>query len=442
MPKKTASFFDACGLTTKMIVQIAYETGFCRRASGKIVVADLLKYFCEESVKGTVTHNDLAAKIHTATGVFASRQAYWRRINDVTCVNFFKAILTAIMFSKFDPHELDQLKKIGRFKRILIQDSTIIQLPKRLFDIFSGVKNAQSTTCHARIQGVYDILSGRFVKFAIDPYFKNDLSVAADIQVESGDLLLRDRGYFVPKIMGDHKKIGVDTISRYKHYTLLFDPLTNKSINLLELLKLHGSVDRRVLVGEKQKIPLRLLAVPVNEETANLRRMKAKKESKGHAPSWELLQLMSWTIFLVTIEDPAITIRHILILYGLRWRIENIFKTWKSNFSFSKIHNVSEKQLQVLLRARLIMILLFYHNAFMPLRCEVLRKYQQELSLMKFMRFVTRNLGLLQKLLVSRCWNETLLNAITRYCAYEKRKRQNFMTIFNNISMDLLEALP
>jgi hypothetical protein len=36
-----------------------------------------------------------------------------------------------------------------------------------------------------------------------------------------------------------------------------------------------------------------------------------------------------------------------MALYGLRWRIENIFKTWKSNFSFGKVHTVSEQQLRV-----------------------------------------------------------------------------------------------
>jgi IS4 transposase len=40
-----------------------------------------------------------------------------------------------------------------------------------------------------------------------------------------------------------------------------------------------------------------------------------------------------------------------MALYGLRWRIENIFKTWKSNFSFGKVHTVSEQQLRVLLTA-------------------------------------------------------------------------------------------
>ncbi len=39
----------------------------------------------------------------------------------------------------------------------------------------------------------------------------------------------------------------------------------------------------------------------------------------------------------------------ILRIYGLRWRIETIFKTWKSHLSFNRLHRVSEVELKPLL---------------------------------------------------------------------------------------------
>jgi hypothetical protein len=68
------SVLNACGLTSDLIRRIARQTGFCKRASGKIDVIDFLNHFCEESVKGTVSYNDLAAKMQAATSVSASRQ--------------------------------------------------------------------------------------------------------------------------------------------------------------------------------------------------------------------------------------------------------------------------------------------------------------------------------------------------------------------------------
>jgi hypothetical protein len=208
---------------------------------------------------------------------------------------------------------------------------------------------------------------------------------------------------------------------------------------LLEALTRSGSVDRMVLAGANKDIQLRLVAIPVTEEIANLRRMKAKKESNGHAPSQELLRLMSWSIFLVTLENPALTILEIMALYGLRWRIENIFKTWKSNFCFGKVHTVSEHQLRILLTARLIMILVCYHYAYGPLSGEILRRSHKPLSLMKFMRYLRQNLDRLPLLLLPHFWNDPLLDAIARYCTYDERKRQHFIAHFDAILNDLAQ---
>jgi hypothetical protein len=309
----------------------------------------------------------------------------------------------------------------------LIQDSTIIQLPATLFECFSGVKNATTTTCNARIQGIYDLCSGRFVQFSIDPYSKNDLLAAPEIQVEPGDLVLRDRGYFVLSTIAAMKVRGADTISRYKHKTSLYDEKTHEKIDLLDLLTKRNKVDMLVLAGENKDLRVRLLAVPVPEEVANLRRMKAKKEFKGHQPSAEILALMAWSIFIITLEDTAITVTQIMAFYGLRWRIENIFKTWKSYFSFDKVHQVSENQLRILLMARLIMITISFQHAYIPLFNLVLNRSGKQLSLMKFMRYVVKNLSRLPYLLVPDLCSIPALDAVARYCTYDKRKRRNFV---------------
>jgi hypothetical protein len=270
--------------------------------------------------------------------------------------------------------------------------------------------------------------SGHFIQFSIDPYSKNDQAATLEIPVQAGDLVLRDRGYFRIQAIDEHKRAGADSINRYKHDTALYDPATGQKINLLELLTRNGSVDMLVGAGFGQTVHLRLIAVPASEETANLRRMKAKKEMNGHAPSQELLKLMSWTIFLTTIADPSITFKEILALYGLRWRIENIFKTWKSYFNFQKVHNVPEIQLRVLLNARLIMITLAYERLFLPLLGQVYRASGKLVSLIKFTRYITQNLALLPRLLNSPTLPLQLFRALQRYCTYEKRNRPNFMT--------------
>jgi len=428
MKKETDPFdlFSCAGLNREKIRQLAFETGFCKRESGKISASDFLIHLCLESVSGTVSYNDLAAKVEAHTGIAATRQAYWER-TDEPCVRFFQSVLEHIMLSKCGPSLIHSIKRHRRFKRILLQDSTIIKLPLRLFEVFSGVKNAHAAVCNARIQGIYDLISGRFIHFSIDPYSKNDQAATLEIPVLAGDLILRDRGYFRIQAVEEHKKAGADSIYRYKHLTTLQDPTTGHNINLLALLHRNGSVDMLVGTGPEQTFPLRLMAFPAPEETANLRRMKAKKEM-NHSPSKELLKLMSWTIFLTTITDASITFKEVAALYALRWRIENIFKTWKSYFSFQKIHNVPEIQLRVLLKARLIMITLAYEKLFWPLLHQIYRTRGRLVSLIKLMRYITQNLDLLSRSCNPLTFSRPLCEAVYRYCTYEKRRRPNFMT--------------
>ncbi len=385
-----------------------------------------------------IEYNDIASKIGVNTGAQASRQAYHQRMG-AECQEFFEKILASVMASKGRFDCLDPTTVSDAFSRILVQDSTVIRLPLRLFEVFSGVKNAHSAVCNARIQGIYDLLSKRFVGFSIDPYSRNDLSAAFDIDVEPGDLVLRDRGYFSVPNMLELKENGADSISRYKHKTLIYDVESGKEINLLEYLRKHGSMDREVLVG-KEKCKVRIAARPVDEETANLRRMKAKKESSSKKPSEELLALMSWTIFFTTVEIEALTFDMILKLYGLRWRIENIFKTWKSHFSFNKIHNVSQKQLRILLTARLTMIVFIYQRLFRPLSTRIKERFEKKrLSLMKFSNHIRKNLEFIYELLdIQNILKETE-EIVVRYCTYDSRKRKNFETQLEQILLETNE---
>jgi len=195
---------------------------------------------------------------------------------------------------------------------------------------------------------------------------------------------------------------------------------------LLKYLKEKGSVDTMILAGSKEKYKVRIIAAPVSEEIANVRRMKAKKESHSKSPSKELLELMSWNIFVVTISAPEITFEIVLKIYGLRWRIENIFKTWKSNFNFDKIHNVSEQQLRVLIRARFIMIVLVNQHLFNPLLGKIKKISDKQFSMMKFMRYISRNINVIPKISDIQNISNNVLQALIRYCTYDKRKRLNF----------------
>ena len=397
-------------------------------ASRKIDPLAFVSLLLGESVKGTPSYNDLAARAEAVGGPSVSRQAIWKKVNE-RCVRFLQAILARVIIAKL-PGTLDDTRRsCGRYKRVLVQDSTVLRLPLWLFEQFSGVANAHCRVCNARIQVVYDLVAAEFVSFSVDPYTKNDLKAAPELELREGDLVLRDRGYLICDEIQRHVDAGADCIYRHKHKTIYVDPQTGDEIDLGARLDRDGSIDMDVLLNNEAKTPVRLVAVPVAEETANLRRMKLKKEAKGHAPSAQLLHLMSWTIFITTVPRSRASFRELLATYGLRWRIETIFKAWKSNMNFADMHNVSENQLHVLLTARLTMIVVCSHIVYRPACRRIRDDYGRELSMMKVTNYLVQNQERIPAILTAlrdATGREPVLAALARYCTYDSRKRPNF----------------
>ena len=123
-----------------------------------------------------------------------------------------------------------------KYKRIIIQDSTIINLPQRLFSIFSGISNGHVQVANARIQIALDILANIFIHFSLDSYSTNDIKAANQLPIQQGDLIIRDRGYFSIAEIKRIIKEAAHFIYRYKHGINYCDVNTGVPINLLKKL--------------------------------------------------------------------------------------------------------------------------------------------------------------------------------------------------------------
>jgi len=409
------------------LIEIAIETGFIKRKR-LIYPLDFLSAVCTESAIGTASYNDIAAHIDADSGLCVSRQAIWKKVT-TPCEDYFKKVLALIITSKTNTYFIKTLKTQFKYKRILVQDSTIIRLPTALFSEFSGVANGQTKVCNARVQCVYDLISEQFVSFSVDPYSKNDLTAAPEIILEQDDLVLRDRGYLMLDEIQRHIDNNAHCIYRYKFNMVLKDQLTEKQIDLFSILKKEKCLDMKIMLNNKAKTIVRLLAYPVSKEVADNRRMKAKKENKK-SPSKEYLESLSWSIYITTITDENIDYAFIYEAYSLRWRIEIIFKCWKSNMGFAKIHNVSSIQLKVWLLARFIMIIICAQLIFIHCRLIVNAAFNKDLSLLKLTNYLLRNTIKIANIMEEinnfeqkpgRC-----IMALAKFCTYDKRNRRNY----------------
>lgn len=414
------------GISRNTLLRLAYETGLIKRKRA-ILPGDILFAICKESVGGTVSYNNIAVQIEIDKDVAVSRQAVWKKVNE-QCKQFFQKVMEILILSKVNNIELNNMKRNSKYKRILVQDSTIIKLPLRLFEIFSGISNGKSKACNARIQGTYDLMAEKFIAFSIDTYSKNDLLAAPELVLEESDLVLRDRGYLTLDEMARHVKKGAEFIYRYKYKTKLFDPLTKKPIDITAELEKNSNLDMIVELNDKERTLVRLVTAQVSEETANKRRMKAKKENKS-TPSKGYLIQQNWTIFLTTISKEDADFVSILNIYSLRWRIEIIFKSWKSNMEFSKIHNVSNIQLHIILLARFIMAIIFTQYLFKQCRGIVKKHLNKYLSLLKVTNYFAKHLEKISDINnelknYKDSIGKTIRN-LSKYCSYETRNRIN-----------------
>jgi len=413
-------------------LKLAKELNFTKRTPRKIDGVNWLAAVCEECLHGSPSGNDLASQIQTISGGDPSRQAVNLRLNQAF-QDILQRLLEKVMGEKIDRNESPAAETTHPFRgyrRGLVQDRTIIQLPGPLFADFSGVSNAQASVCNARIQATDNLRDSRRVGFSIDPYNKNDLTAAPELPLQQGDLVLRDRGDLVLDEIQRHRNAGADCIYRHKTGTIYLDPQTLDPIDLPALLKGQGQLDLEGLLNNEALTRVRLVTAPVDAETANLRRMKAKKETKGHHPSQAVLELMDWTIFITTIPATLAGFKEILAIYGLRWRIEIIFKAWKSHLKFPLLHRVSKLQMAILLKARLLIITACTNLVYGPLERRLLQNYDRRLSLLKFMRFLSKSPARFIRVLQSPsfCQQEHRVfhEALVRYGCYDKRKRQNY----------------
>src|SRR5882724_3796983 len=88
-----------------------------------------------------------------------------------------------------------------------------------------------------------------------------------------------------------------------------------------------------------ERVAVRLVAHPVPEAVANERRRRARANRDQRCiPSKEKLYLLGWNIFVTNVTSRVWPLRAIQPIYRVRWRIEIIFKAWKSHLGLRQLN--------------------------------------------------------------------------------------------------------
>jgi len=409
--------------------KIARKSKFYQRTPQKITAFAFVKSLCNAAYQEIFSYSKVAFLLGLL-GVDISRQAVAERINRHSVV-FVRQVLNAVINNLSGLCSTFDTGVFKTFGNVFVQDSTNISLPQHLADAYPGSKN-QTNKINAgmKIQATFNLANERLTNFSLSPFTRTDQSASKDILnlVKTGDLVIRDLGYFVLSVFEAFIQKGVFFLSRYRNDVTIYCPKSGNKLNLLNLLKKNSSLDIDILLGCNQRLPVRLVALSVPEHIANERRRKAKNNRDRRCnPSKESLQLLGWEIFVTnvgcTIWDPLT----IWKIYAIRWRIEIIFKAWKSHLSLDKIpQRVNQNELEVYIYAHLLNIT-FFHVFFDQLNHYMIKKHNRHVSMLKIAPLFDQIVNSI--VLSSGSFNveqetQLLEKAILKHCCYEKRKKR------------------
>ena len=313
----------------------------------------------------------------------------------------------------------------------MLQDSTNLSLPQKLKVFFPGARNQSGkTSASVRLQTTYNALTETFVSFWLTAFGCNDQCASPSILdiIQNGDLVIRDLGYSSLRVFRSIGEKEAFYLSRYFHSIALFYP-NGKRFDLLGSLKKHGTLDEWLLAGAEEKLSVRVVAIPVPETIAGERRRKLlHSRDKRTIPDPTHLALLGWEIFLTNVLQKTWDAETVGRIYGVRWRIEIIFKSWKSHFKIDAFDDPTPMEVELLIYGRLIYITLFQTCFFTVLARFAYQTTGKHLSVLKTADFFSQRM--LPALLTGSDYT-LILQQILKHCTYEKRdKRANYGQIF------------
>jgi len=358
-----------------LIETLARRAGLMVRKARKVKPGDLLLGWIKGVITGRTSYAAIADTVAQTTGETVSKQDIQQRTSSAL-IRFLMSVLGSLLTPEDGQRVTTAVPSF--FHRMIVLDSTHVPFPSNLAPFYpSGRNQTKKSFATAKIQAVYDLLHEQFVRFFISPYTESDSrlgwSMIADV-IESGDLIMWDLGYFALATFRHIAEQGAYFLSRLKPNCTLIDPEDpSKTLSLLEMLQNQATtVDRPVLLGKRDRLPVRLVAVPVTPEVAEARREKAAhNRDRRYKPSSTYLALLGWNIYIVNVPSSVLAPTQIEALYRLRWRIEILFKIWKSEFHLRLVPSqpLSLYQAQALLLVTLIVVTLF-HQVMIPLAVE------------------------------------------------------------------------
>jgi len=269
---------------------------------------------------------------------------------------FLLTTLNDLMEQRYAPTQVSLQK--SSIKRIIIEDASGQAMPKANAENFPAHGNHHGATAGVKVDFAYNVLTGEIISHILEQATTQDKSIGKEVivEVKTGDLVLRDMGYF-----SLHE---FSAIEEQNAWWLTRLPLTTnvllengKALEKLLHSRKYDVLDIRVRVGEQGK-DCRLLAVRAEEQTVSRRRSQRRKKANANGKSACRKALIrdGWHLMLTNLKPEQAKVSQLVKVYRARWAVEIQFRAWKQSLNLTKALNrkSNEHHLQALVLAGMI----------------------------------------------------------------------------------------
>lgn len=357
----------------------------------------------------------LCSQLYAVTGTLMSPEGLNKRFNK-KAVCFLKHIFSTLLKNKICETSLIPSSSTTYFQRIRILDATIFQVPKHLANVYLG-SDGCAQTAGIKIQLEYDLHSGQFLNFQVEPGKNNDKTFGTEClaTLRPGDLCIRDLGYYSLDDLNQMDQRGVYYISRLKLNNMVYiknefpEYFRNGTVkkqsqyikvdlehimNTLKPKQVHEITE--AYIGKDKKLFTRVIIYRLTEKQLRERKKKQvyTESKKGITYSEKNKRLAGMNIYVTNTPLEWVPMEQIHDFYSLRWQIEIIFKTWKSLFQIHDWQNIKRERLKCHIYGKFIAIFLCSSTMF-KMRQLILQKKKRELSEYKAIGMIQDHLYIL-----------------------------------------------
>lgn len=411
---KTNSISLRDRLSKSKVNYLARLHGYQRRKPQKISCYCLILSFFNCCSTGRFSLSNWAIHLGNIIGKTVSKQALFERINP----QLQSVLMELIGGSLNERFSQKKTELLSRFSNVYIQDSSCLSLPESLRPWYSGNYSRGKIKSVAKLQVVFNLTRGVFSGLWLTPYSKNDQAASSDIipLLTKGDLVVRDMGYFVLRVLSAIKQQKADFITRLKSDVVIYEPQTEKPLRLKKLLGKRMYLKKQVLLGKNERLPVWLIAIKVDNSLAGKRRNKLHRDrDKRKRVTVEKLQLAGWDIFVSSVGD--LSPQEISEIYRLRWQIEIIFKSWKSHLKIEE--NISPNLKKPGLFCTMVYLsLLLVVLIVMPVYQAIISTLKTITSILKLTQIILQVLPQTKSKI-----NFDMLKSLAYHASYECRNR-------------------